>query len=547
MTHSLNPHAELRELIRSVQLDQATPEQVARLEELLSDDPEARRLYIRSMHLVASLSWYEAHDDGIASHTVVPPLLSPSDLQVPSSKPLVAPPESTGGWGGLLPDTAQLSRWFEIAPVVITGLLVVVFGFFVAVKRFGKTPPVPIADRMATHDTDGVVTNGGDEFVATLQSTVGATWQGTKLPTTSGSRLVHGTLQLHSGIAQIEFDSGAIVVIHGPTTFDIRSRNFGFLRTGKLLARVPGSAVGFTIETPSARVVDLGTEFGVVANASQKTDSFETEVHVFEGKVDLVPRSGGVSLAMRRQLTEGQAARLEVPRHGPALSSFVWHELASKRGDFSRFGIFVPLRNTTATFSQRFARDMTINDFSIDNILVQNNDGWAIYNGEKPDPTTDQTAVFETTHDIGFVGGTLLTFTLDHHDLTNLKHGIGRFRISLTTDDRSQFADGLVENGDVMAHWTLPDIVNFRSVGGATMTELEDKSILVSGETPSSDTYIITMHTMLTGITGFRLEAISDPSLPANGPGRFLNGNFVLTHFAVTAYPRNTSGVRADD
>ena len=40
----------------------------------------------------------------------------------------------------------------------------------------------------------------------------------------------------------------------------------------------------------------------------------------------------------------------------------------------------------------------------------------------------------------------------------------------------------------------------------------------------------------LTGITGFRLEALTDPSLPGKGPGRG-NGNFVLTEFKVMAAP----------
>ena len=46
--------------------------------------------------------------------------------------------------------------------------------------------------------------------------------------------------------------------------------------------------------------------------------------------------------------------------------------------------------------------------------------------------------------------------------------------------------------------------------------------------------------TSLTGITGVRLEALSDPILPFGGPGRqTTNGNFVLNEFGVcvTAVP----------
>ena len=69
------------------------------------------------------------------------------------------------------------------------------------------------------------------------------------------------------------------------------------------------------------------------------------------------------------------------------------------------------------------------------------------------------------------------------------------------------------------------------------MTELDDLSLLLSGATPNNVSYSVTAQTTLTGITGFRLEALADPSLPANGPGRSISGNFVLTYFRVMATP----------
>lgn len=39
------------------------------------------------------------------------------------------------------------------------------------------------------------------------------------------------------------------------------------------------------------------------------------------------------------------------------------------------------------------------------------------------------------------------------------------------------------------------------------------------------------------GITGFRLEVMLDPSLPANGPGWAGNGNFQLTEIEVRSVP----------
>jgi hypothetical protein len=45
------------------------------------------------------------------------------------------------------------------------------------------------------------------------------------------------------------------------------------------------------------------------------------------------------------------------------------------------------------------------------------------------------------------------------------------------------------------------------------------------------------IETRLPQITGFRLEALSSPDLPGNGPGLPPNGNFVITEFEVTAAP----------
>ena len=185
----------------------------------------------------------------------------------------------------------------------------------------------------------------------------------------------------------------------------------------------------------------------------------------------------------------------------------------------------VGLQQATATFSQT--------GFSVANVIDGTTDdelGWAI----DPQENTSPTAVFETTSDVGYPGGSLLTFTLNHaYDVWG-GHMLGRFRISVTTDDRSTFADGLASGGDVKANWIILDPLSFTSANGETLTEQSDHSILVSGPLLNTDVYTITAATTLTKITGIRLEALTDPSLPHNGPGRQpANGNFVLSEFSV--------------
>jgi hypothetical protein len=197
----------------------------------------------------------------------------------------------------------------------------------------------------------------------------------------------------------------------------------------------------------------------------------------------------------------------------------------------------VVLQQATATFSQTTGSRFI--DRAINGDLT---DGWAI----SPN-ITSQTAVFETSANLGSAAGTLFTFVLTQA-FASPQHTLGHFRLSLTTDDRSLFADGLASGGDVTANWTVLDPMTFVSANGATLTELGDYSILASGFSPDNDVYTVTASTTLTDITGIRLEALTDASLPFGGPGRKpTNGNFVLSEFQVyvpdapAAAPSNTA------
>ncbi len=90
--------------------------------------------------------------------------------------------------------------------------------------------------------------------------------------------------------------------------------------------------------------------------------------------------------------------------------------------------------------------------------------------------------------------------------------------------------------GTIVWHEVSPAAV--ASSGGATLTKQEGAAVLASGNNPDKDKYTVTIDTDLAGITGVRLEALADPSLPAKGPGRAPNGNFVLNELAVTAAPK---------
>ncbi|MGL6095765.1 MAG: DUF1553 domain-containing protein, partial [Fimbriiglobus sp.] len=73
---------------------------------------------------------------------------------------------------------------------------------------------------------------------------------------------------------------------------------------------------------------------------------------------------------------------------------------------------------------------------------------------------------------------------------------------------------------------------------GATLTVQPDAAILVSGKNGDTDRYLLSLVAKSDApLTAMRLEVLPDPSLPANGPGRAVNGNFVLTEFVLLAGP----------
>ncbi|MHB8952099.1 MAG: protein kinase domain-containing protein [Pirellulaceae bacterium] len=83
-------------------------------------------------------------------------------------------------------------------------------------------------------------------------------------------------------------------------------------------------------------------------------------------------------------------------------------------------------------------------------------------------------------------------------------------------------------------NWTWLDPIEVKSVGGATMTVLEDQSILVTGENPDVDTYTVRVKGDLNQLTALRLEVLPDGRLPGPGPGRTTHGNFTLTEVRVS-------------
>ena len=83
--------------------------------------------------------------------------------------------------------------------------------------------------------------------------------------------------------------------------------------------------------------------------------------------------------------------------------------------------------------------------------------------------------------------------------------------------------------------WHLLQPEQSASSGGTTLSLDAEGAIVASGTNPDKDVYTIRCTTNLEGITGIKIEALTDPALKGKGPGRSVSGNFVLTDVALRA------------
>lgn len=134
--------------------------------------------------------------------------------------------------------------------------------------------------------------------VATITQTVDVKWA---QPPTIIARpdVFPGSLDLQSGIVAFTLLQGVEIAVEGPAEFELLVDGNVRLLHGQLTANVPEDAIGFHVATATARVIDLGTSFGVASDADG-----QTTVCVFKGEV--VFRSDSSSLLMK----EGEAASM---------------------------------------------------------------------------------------------------------------------------------------------------------------------------------------------------------------------------------------------
>ncbi|MDK1030035.1 MAG: NPCBM/NEW2 domain-containing protein [Anaerolineae bacterium] len=131
--------------------------------------------------------------------------------------------------------------------------------------------------------------------VGVLTDSINAEWINTKDIPVNGDTLSQGEITLAKGFAEITFDDGAVVVIEAPAVIKLESPKSMFLTSGKISAVVSEYATGFTVNTLSASIVDLGTEFGVSVE-----DDSSCSLYMFKGLANLIAGQKGQKRTTQR-------------------------------------------------------------------------------------------------------------------------------------------------------------------------------------------------------------------------------------------------------
>jgi hypothetical protein len=128
--------------------------------------------------------------------------------------------------------------------------------------------------------------------------------QGECLVPETGKPFAGGRLAIGGGAVELALRNGVVIVFEGPGELDLVDDMTAVLHRGRVVVRMPKGTDGFRLRTPTADVLDLGTEFAVSVGSGSETD-----VQVYDGAV--IASSGSRPEAARppKRLEAGQAAR----------------------------------------------------------------------------------------------------------------------------------------------------------------------------------------------------------------------------------------------
>ena len=271
---------ELQRLLSALCDGELTDAQHARLESLLDADVDCQRLYLEYLDMHARLL---SRPHTTQENTEERKLHEEAEAH-PSAGYSPAPKHRR---------MSSLIRYLAVAGATLAASLLM--------QLFWRPSPTPDGHR-GNKPSRAAVIPSSSEYVATLTQTADCAWQNPTDARRAGSRLLPGELRLRKGIARIRFDSGADLVIEGPVDLRLDSGTSATVLRGKVVFRADEMAAPFDLHTPSATLLDLGTEYAVAVGPEGE------EIHVFDGEVQRKPNSAATKVEAQH-LMAGQARR----------------------------------------------------------------------------------------------------------------------------------------------------------------------------------------------------------------------------------------------
>jgi hypothetical protein len=255
---STPPFPEMDELLQRLLDDQVGPEEMERLAQAMREDPRVRDYYIDSMLACAV----------IRRSSLVTGELSKSDL----IRALSGGEDQRGPRRGVRP-------LYSIAAILLLGALLLA-----SVSVFRQKARGPA--------------------IGTLAGEYEAQWRGSRPH--PGEALYARAYDLREGVVQMELGEGTSLLLEAPCRVELQSAGEVALRSGRLTVAVSPQAKGFRVQTRTARITDLGTEFGVVAHSDGST-----EAHVLQGRISVALDPGRSRRTSRLVVNEGLAAVID--------------------------------------------------------------------------------------------------------------------------------------------------------------------------------------------------------------------------------------------
>ncbi|MCR9200253.1 MAG: hypothetical protein NXI04_16585 [Planctomycetaceae bacterium] len=307
---SENADARFQRLLQQLLDDDITADQLQQLTSLATDHPEQLAEISRHLLMSDQLSQYEdeLRSDERFQAAIATRLEAAADERrfidrvVSSARSEVAEQESVTS-PTAQPTLRGLSGWIAAAVAVI-----VLVGVWLnrpdSSTPLGSPSDGPVAAADEPSDRGVAVLTRASGLVG---DNIGALVPGATIPP--------GELSWQAGLLQLEFYGGATVIAEGPASLEILDDARVICRSGRLRAHVPEPARGFVVLAPTVELVDLGTEFGidVATNGS-------TEVHVFDGKVELYEARSNRDRQTRRELNAGDAVALNPDGHAQSIA-----------------------------------------------------------------------------------------------------------------------------------------------------------------------------------------------------------------------------------